>query len=91
MGMSSHVIGFKPPDEKWKKMQAIYNACEAAGVTIPKEVGEFFDYSPPDLAGVEVKIPVHESSNSRSCSDIYEVYLKDIPKDVTIIRFINSY
>ena len=91
MGMSSHVTGFKLPDEKWKKMKAIYDACEAANICLPKEVSEFFDYSPPDDAGVEVKIPHTQSSDSDSCSDIFEVNLKDVPKDVTLIRFVNSY
>ncbi len=91
MGMSSHVIGFKPPNEKWKQMKQVRESCLAAGISIPAEVDKFFDYEEPDEAGVQVKIPVHESSDSRSCSDIFEVYLKDIPKDVTILRFINSY
>lgn len=91
MGMSSHVIGFKPPDVKWEKMKAIYDACKDANICVPTEVDKFFNYEPPDEAGVRVNIPVHESSDGRSCSDIFEVHLKDVPKDVTIIRFINSY
>ena len=47
MGMSSHVTGFKLPDEKWKKMKAIYDACKVANISPPQEVNEFFDYSPP--------------------------------------------
>jgi len=91
MGMSSHVTGFKLPDEKWKKMKAIYDACKVANISPPQEVNEFFDYSPPDDAGVQVGIPCTKSSDSDSCSDIFEVNLKDVPKDVTLIRFVNSY
>lgn len=32
MSMSLNVMGFKPPDEKWKQMKAAYEACCAAGV-----------------------------------------------------------
>jgi hypothetical protein len=89
MGMSTHVVGFRPPDEKWKKMKKIWDSCQEAGVAVPKEVAEFFDDCEPDPAGVEVEIkthPYHDESR-----DGYEVHLSEIPKDVTLIRFFNSY
>lgn len=29
MGMSMHVVGYKPADEHWKKMKAAWDACAA--------------------------------------------------------------
>jgi len=54
--MSTHVVGFRPPDEKWKKMKAVWDACEAAGAKIPDEVSDFFDGEEPDARGVEVDL-----------------------------------
>jgi hypothetical protein len=93
MSMSTHVVGFKPPDNKWKKMKAVYEACRAAKVDPPKEVAEFFEDGAPDDQGVEVCIEntsaVKEwSDDSRSG---YEVDLKKLDPDVKIIRFYNSW
>ena len=56
MSMSTHVIGFKPPNAKWKKMKKAWDACVAANVGLPLEVDEFFDGSVPDDNGVEVRL-----------------------------------
>jgi hypothetical protein len=47
MGMSTHVVGFKPPDEKWRKMKAVWDACEAAGTDPPAAVSKFFEGDVP--------------------------------------------
>jgi len=56
MSMSSNVHGFRPPDAKYRKMAAAYEACQNAGIDIPKELDGFFGGFPPDPAGVEVDI-----------------------------------
>lgn len=56
MGMSTHVVGIRPPDAKWKQMKAVWDACQVAGVEPPDEVAEFFDHSPPDPSGIEVSL-----------------------------------
>ena len=93
MGMSTHVIAFKPPDETWHKMKAVYDACTKAGTSIPPEVSRYFDGSAPDPSGVEVSL-----DKSPACKEYraemqngYEVDLTKLPKDVEIIRFVNSY
>jgi hypothetical protein len=87
--MSTHVLGFKPPDEKWKKMKAIWDSCQAAGIDPPQEVEKFFDYCDPDPNGVEVKIEATEwRDNAR---EGYEIDVSKLPKDVTILRFYNSW
>lgn len=93
MGMSTHVIGIKPPDEKWKKMKAIWDACSAAGIEPPGEVVSFFDYTAPDPLGVEVAI--EKSRSVKEYTDDmrsgFEVDLKALPEDVTVLRFWNSW
>lgn len=89
MSMSTHVIGFAAPDEQWRKMKVIYDACSSAGVSIPDEVEKFFDGEEPDEAGVEVRLnPKPWSDDSRSG---FEIDLSTVPKHVNVIRFYNSY
>lgn len=84
MSVDLSVHGFRPPDERWDQMKAIYDSCKAAGVSPPGEVEEFFDYTRPDDAGAEVEIPI-KAWNSEYASG-YEINIKDLPKDVYIIR-----
>lgn len=93
MGMSTIVVGFKPPDERWKQMKKVYDACEEAGIKIPKEVGEFFGGSPPDPSGVEVNLRVHGALTrwEEEGADGYELHVDKLPKDVKIVRFYNSW
>jgi len=93
MGMSTHVIGFKPPDAKWRQMKKAYDSCHAAGVEPPKEVSAFFEWGAPDEAGVEVNIEAHEccTEYNEEMVDGFEIDVTKLPKDVTRIRFWNSY
>jgi len=73
-------------------MKKIFEACKAGGIEPPKEVWEFFNYMPPDAGGVEVEL----DKAVRSWSDNggragFEVNLSKLPKDVTLIRFYNSW
>lgn len=92
MGMSTHVIGFRPPDDKWKKMKHIYDACMEGGIDVPDEVDNFFNGEPPDDQGVEVDLDdcltEYDDKDYRAG---YELDVKKLPKDVTIIRFYNSW
>ena len=56
MSMSTHVAAVIPPDQQWKKMKAVWDACNAADLLIPKEVEKFFNYETPDDAGVVVDL-----------------------------------
>lgn len=91
--MSTHVVGFKPPDDKWKKMKAAWDACEEAEIEVPEEVEEFFGGEPPDEAGVTVEIDGHECCKeySEEGSSGYEIDISKLPKDVRIIRVYNSW
>jgi hypothetical protein len=97
MGMSTHVTGFRPADETWRKMKAVWDACEEAGTEIPKEVATFFGDEEPDEAGVELEYgalkkagAVREWDDGVSCNG-YEILVDKIPPDVKIVRVYNSY
>jgi hypothetical protein len=91
MGMSMHVVGIVPPDEKFKQMKAIYDACQAADVTIPDEVWEFFENDAPDDAGVIVPIKEAREEWGDDGRNGYEIDLSKLPKKVTKIRFYCSW
>lgn len=89
MGMSTHVTGFVPPDEKWQQMKAVWDACEEAGVDIPGPVLDFFGDESPDPAGVERELPVREWRAGMGQG--FELSVADIPQDVTVVRFWNEW
>ena len=93
MGMSTHVVGIKPPDKVWKTMKDAYDACVLAKVEVPEEILEFFNHEKPDDAGVIVEIDDTEavSEYNEDGVDGFNVDIKKLPRDVTIIRFYNSY
>jgi hypothetical protein len=90
MSMSTHVTGFAPPDERWQKMKAAWDACRAAGVAVPVPVQDFFGDEDPDPAGVEVDLPVREWNGGLAGAG-YELDVSAIPSQVKIIRFYNSW
>lgn len=97
MSMSMHVVGYKPVDEKWREMKAVWDSCKEAGVAIPCAVDEFFGDRGPDNAGQEVEIedgwgrdPIERgivSEWSDDCRSGLQVDLTKLPKDVTVVRF----
>ena len=95
MGMSSYVEGFAPPDETFKKMKKIYDACVAADVAVPDEVWKFFDDETPDEAGVSVNMDKYVTEvRPHDMAEGFEVDLEKLAKEmphVKKIRFVNSY
>jgi hypothetical protein len=96
MGMSTHVVGFKPPDDKFKKMKAAWDACKLAGVNPPKEVLQYFNDCEPDPSGVEIDEAtltkaeaVKEWGNDHGAG--FEIDVRKLPKDVVIVRVYNSW
>ncbi len=66
-------------------MNAIYDACEKAKVTVPKEVFNYFNGEDPHPDGVAVKIEqkwIYEDGLSRQV-----VNLDNIDKDIKQIEF----
>ena len=91
MSMSTHVIGLVPVNEKWEEMAAVFYACEKAGIDVPKEVNEFFDYQRPDSTGVEIDIKDAVTEWKDDMRQGYEVNIAILPKNVTVVRFYNSW
>lgn len=91
MGMSTHVIGFKPPDQKWKDMKAIWDTCNKADIEVPEDVGDFFGWEEPDVRGVETEIPMEEWQDIDGAGMGYEIEVAKIPKGVKFLRFYNSW
>jgi len=89
--MSTHVIGFKPPDEKWKQMKEIFDACKKANIALPTEVDKFFNHEEPDDAGVRVDLKSILEKYTDDGVSGYQLDLSKLPNDVKIIRFVNSW
>ena len=97
MGMSTHVVGFHPPDDAWRRMKSVWDSCRAAGVEVPEEVKRFFAWNEPDEAGVCVNLcgsaPAVEPW-SKNDSEGFEVdleRLREMFPSLTKIRFYNSW
>jgi hypothetical protein len=95
MGMSTRVVGFRPPDAKWKRMKDIYDACESAEIELPAAVMEFFDGEDPNDSpgGVLVDLDKSKCVTPYRSDDAegFDVDITKLPKDVTILRFTNSW
>jgi hypothetical protein len=94
MSMSTHVVGFrKPDDNKFQKYAKIWKSCVEAGVGVPEEVFDYFNGEDPDENGMEVGIENTDAVKiyKEDYYDGFEVDVTKLPKDVHIIRFYNSY
>lgn len=93
MGRSLIVKGIVPADVKFKKMLAVWEACENAGVIIPDKVHEFFNNDEPDTKGVIIDLYENEcvSEYKEEMSDGYEIDLSKLPSNIKTIRVYNSY
>jgi hypothetical protein len=97
MGMSTHVVGIKPPDATWKKMKKVWDTCKDAGVDPPDQVRNFFGDESPDEAGVVVEerelqqVGALKECRPHESAQGYEVDLRKLPPDIKIIRFYNSW
>lgn len=96
MGMSTHVKAFKPPDEKWQQMKAVWDACKTAGVELPREVGRYFEDTDPDPVGVEIDESTLVNVGALDAwgddqREGVQIDVTRLPKDVTVVRFYNSW
>lgn len=93
MSHSLHVVGVKPPDEKWKSMKKVWDSCRDAGVDPPEKVEQFFRGEAPDDAGVLMSLDDEPCTREYS-ADMragFDIDLTKIPKDVKVLRFFVSY
>lgn len=91
--MSTYVEAIRPADARFEKMLAVWNACADAGIAAPEEVSRFFDGRPPDPKGVVVSLSGHPAVKKyeADCASGLEVEIGELPKDIKVIRFVNSW
>jgi len=95
MGMSTRVIGLKSANGPiYKKHAAVLRACIDAGIKkLPEETAKYFGSEYPDNylfeEVLEIDIPKHEYSEDMV--EGYEVHISELPEEVEVIRFFNSY
>ena len=93
MGMCMTVEGVVPPDENYKQYLKIYRDCARLGVSIPKEVDEFFGHQEPEDGGMALCL-----KSQKCCSEYnadkregFVIDLRLVPPHVKLIRFYNSW
>lgn len=91
MSMSTDVYGIIPPDKKYARMKAIWDACSEAGIEYPEEVSEFFNWEEPCDKGTIIHLKEGVSEYSGDAEDGMDVNLSKLPDGVKILRFVNSY
>ena len=95
MSMSTHVVGFVPPDETFKKMKEVYDTCKEADVTVPDAVWEFFDYETPNDAGMQVNIDKYvEDTSPHDMAQGFQIDVQRLAKEmpqVKTVLFYNSW
>ena len=100
--MSSNVYGIRKPDKKWLEYKKVIDTLKEAGLSwedAPKEVLEFFGYNEPDPDGITIEFGSdYKPSKHECCSSIKEdmvdgfiIDISKLPKNITHIRFVNSY
>jgi len=94
--MSTHIVGVRNFDKKFKKMVAVKLACEKAGIGYPQEVTDYFRFPEESVEYLEsemreVSIDQTITRLDEDGSEVWEVELSRLPKDVKAIRFKNSY
>lgn len=90
MSTTYNVVGIKSPDEKWKKMKAVWDACTAADLQVPDEVDTYFNQEEPNPNGVRVDVIHTHVARPYSGENAIEVDLSVLPEDVTHIQFVIS-
>jgi len=85
--MSWRVEGIVPPDDKWEKMKAIWDAYAKTDMEVPDEVWQFFGERDPDESGtiIDIKDLCQEWGDMDRSG--YELDVSKIPKHVKTIRF----
>lgn len=91
MGMSTHVYGIVPADDKYNEMKALYDMCKKNDVSVPDEVWDFFDGDVPDSAGMQTSLDDASTEFSSDMETGYEVDISKIDPKIKIIRFTNSW
>lgn len=90
MSMSTYVFGLRDAnDPQHKKMVAALTACQAANLPLPKQLEQYFKgTSDPDAS---LQVEIKSTKGGRDMTSYVDVALADLPPDVKVIRFCNSW
>jgi hypothetical protein len=92
MTPSLRIEGIIPPDTRFLRMKAVWDACMTAGVEVPKTVAAFFDGETPHSDGVKKDLRecisecVCRLSMSGERIDGYDIEISKLPPDIEYIR-----
>lgn len=96
MSMYTYVEFGKRPDDKFKKYKEILNLCFETNVAPPQEVVNYFRNNnlDPEADNIWNQVGFDEEAIEANFEDGFDEIIVDVtklPKDVTLIRFCNSY
>lgn len=87
MSTDLYVFGYRPADETWNKMKAVWESCEAIGIDVPEPVVDFFEGNPPgDRPGAEVSLGEAMNDWRGRYERGYQIDVSKLPTDVKFIR-----
>jgi len=92
--MSSHLKAFIPDnDPTYQKHLRILTMCKKENVSLPKETADYFGTcdEPEEKLQFILKRDDHYTKWQDEMREGFEVDLTKLPKEVTKIRFYNSY
>lgn len=85
MSLSIIAFGIKAPTKQWELMRDVWSSCKEAGVSIPKEVSDYFDNEPPHHTGPMVRLGFTKEALENGTD--YRLELSTIPKGIELICF----
>lgn len=92
MSINTYVQGLKPKTNEYQIKLDIFISCKKLNIEPPKEIKDFFYDWEICEEGIVTELP---KESVREYTDEYrdflEVDLTKIPKDISKIRFVNSY
>lgn len=94
MGMSTRVQGLREKNDTYEKMESILLLCKELNVKVPNEVYKYFELINEEYCsrGIITSLPIGSVEHyTEDTDDVWEVDLSLIPKDITKLRFVNSY
>ena len=101
MGMSTRITGVRNLNHQFVKMLNAAKALQQAGVkTPPQEMIDYFKdtcdglhpFESSELLTSEASsVEINVRKTDAKYEDVWEIDLKELPKDVVTIRFTNSY
>jgi hypothetical protein len=99
MSVSTNFIALKDKDKIFQNHKKVLIACKRAKVSLPKETAEYCGSDDWELAeeNISEKLEVeliegkHYNEILTESENGFEVLIKKLPKEVTKIRFTNSW